>query len=114
VRTLFVMCDNGASILAITRWLQTNEIKTRLGKTLWYTNQVKNLLECRTYAGNRYYRATNISDVVVPKHKRVSGTEQPELIRVKVPAIISQELFDRVQGSSRMVLGSTRKASAHQ
>jgi site-specific DNA recombinase len=97
VRTIFEMYANGESLNVVTRWLQRNDIKTRLGKTLWYTNQVKNILECRTYAGNRYYKATNISDAVVPKHKRGPVSEQPDMICVKVPAIVSQELFDRVQ-----------------
>jgi site-specific DNA recombinase len=101
VRTIFEMCANGVSILAITRWLQRNEIKTKLGKTLWNTVQVKNMLKCRTYAGSRYYRAMNLSDAVVPKHKRGPGAEQSELICVKVPAIVPQEPFDRVQEKLR-------------
>jgi hypothetical protein len=55
------------------------------------------MLKCRTYAGSRYYRAMNLSDAVVPKHKRGPSAEHSELICVKVPAIVSQELFDRVQ-----------------
>jgi site-specific DNA recombinase len=97
VRSMFEMYTNGVGMVAITRWLERNDIKTRLGKTLWNNVQVRSMLECRTYTGNRYYRATNISDAVVPKHKRGPGGEQPEVICVKVPAIVSQELFDAVQ-----------------
>jgi site-specific DNA recombinase len=70
VRTMFEMYAKGAGINGVTKWLERNEIKTRLGKTLWQTVQVKNMLENVTYTGNRYYRPLNISDAVVPKHKR--------------------------------------------
>jgi Recombinase len=49
VRTLFEKFDSGVSIVGLNRWLQANEIKTRFGKTLWHTCQVKNILQCRTY-----------------------------------------------------------------
>jgi hypothetical protein len=88
VRTVVRMYTEGVSIIATTRWLQRSEIKTRLGKTLWHVCQVRAMLECRTYTGNRYYRPMNISDDVVPKHKRGSA-EHEEVICVKVPAIIS-------------------------
>jgi site-specific DNA recombinase len=96
VRQLFEMYGNGASLNTLTRWLEQNEIKTALGRTLWELATLKGILRCRTYTGNRYYRATNISDAVVPKHQR-KATADAEMLCVKVPAIISQELFDRVQ-----------------
>jgi site-specific DNA recombinase len=113
VRSMFEMYTNGVGMVAITRWLERNDIKTRLGKTLWNNVQVRSMLECRTYTGNRYYRTTNISDAVVPKHKRGPGGEQAELICVKVPAIVSQELFAAVQkkllhGPRRYVQPATR------
>jgi site-specific DNA recombinase len=103
VRSIFEMYDNGVSVIAITRWLQRNEIKTKFGKDLWTTLQVRNILRCRTYTGNRYYRPTNISDAVVPKHKRGPSREPSEIICIKVPAIVSEELFDRVQAKIQHV-----------
>ena len=95
VRSIFRMYTEGTSIIAITRWLQRSEIKTKLGKTLWHVCQVRAMLQCRTYTGDRYYRPMNISDAVVPKHRRGPSGEEQEVICVKVPAIISQELLRR-------------------
>jgi site-specific DNA recombinase len=97
VRTLFEKFDSGESMLALTRWLQANDIKTRFGKTLWHAVQVKNILQCPTYTGTRTFHAMNISDAVVPKHQRKPGKEPSEVISIPVPALVSQELFDRVQ-----------------
>jgi hypothetical protein len=87
----------GTSINTLTRWLEQNEARTALGKALWAVVQVKGMLRSRTYTGNRYYRATNVSDAVIPKHERKADCENTETICIKAPAIISQELFDRVQ-----------------
>jgi site-specific DNA recombinase len=114
VRSMFEMCANGVSINAITRWLQRSEIKTKLGKTLWSTIQVKNMLKCPTYAGTRHYRTMNLSDAAVPKHKRGPSAEQRELICVKVPAIVSQELFDAVQRKFQQTAKRYRQPDVHQ
>jgi site-specific DNA recombinase len=97
VRTLFEKFDGGVSIVGLNRWLQANEIKTRFGKTLWHVVQLKNMLQCRTYTGSRHFHPMNISDAVVPKQQRKPGKEPSEVIRVQVPALVPQELFDRVQ-----------------
>jgi DNA invertase Pin-like site-specific DNA recombinase len=97
VRTLFEKFDSGVSLVGLSRWLQASEIKTRFGKTLWHTMQVKNILQSRTYTGTRHFHPMNISDAVVPKHRRQPGKEPSEVIRIQVPALVPQELFDRVQ-----------------
>jgi len=66
VRSIFEMYANGVSLNSITRWLQKNEIKTKFGKTLWSTIQIKNILKSPTYTGNRHYRSLNISDAGYP------------------------------------------------
>jgi site-specific DNA recombinase len=70
VRTMFEMSANGSSLVAISRWLQQNDIKTKLGKSMWSVIQVKCILKNRTYTRTREYRPMNLSDAVVPKHKR--------------------------------------------
>jgi hypothetical protein len=106
VRKLFEMFDNGASLVRLTRWLQANEIKTRFGKTLWSAQQVRNILECRTYTGIRHFHPTNISDAVVPEHRRKPGNGQGEVICIPVPALVSPEVFARVQAK---LLQNTRR-----
>jgi DNA invertase Pin-like site-specific DNA recombinase len=97
VRTLFEKFDSGVSLVGLSRWLQASEIKTRFGKTLWQMVQIKNILRCRTYTGTRHFHPMNISDAVVPKHRRQPGKEPSEVIRIQVPALVPQEVFDRVQ-----------------
>jgi site-specific DNA recombinase len=114
VRTIFEKHANGVSLNSITRWLQKNEIKTKFGKDLWSTLQIKNILRCHTYTGNRHYRAMNISDALIPKHKRGPGGEGRELVVIKVPAIVTQELFDRVQARFQQAGQRYRQPVAHQ
>jgi hypothetical protein len=106
VRTMFERFEGGEGINAICRWLQLNNIKTRYDKSLWSTLQVRNILKCRTYTGERHFRLKNTSDAVVPKHKRGSAAEPSETICMKVPPIVSPELFEKVQAK---LLQNTRR-----
>jgi site-specific DNA recombinase len=113
VRTLFEKFDTGMSLVGLSRWLQASEIKTRFGKTLWQMVQIKNILRCRTYTGTRHFHPMNISDAVVPKHRRQPSKEPSEVIRIQVPALVQQELFDRVQAKLAHISGRYKQPPVH-
>ncbi len=76
VRKIYEMYDQGSTIRAIADWLNGQGIKTLYGKN-FTIGGVSIILKNRKYIGEYRY-----SDVVIP-----GG----------IPAIIEQELFDRVQ-----------------
>jgi site-specific DNA recombinase len=97
VLSIFEMYASGVGLCAITRWLEENEVRTQLGRTAWDTTRLKNMLTNHTYAGTRYFNAV----MTVPSDGKKRGKYVPrarsEWIGVKVPAIVSQDLFDKVQ-----------------
>jgi hypothetical protein len=73
---------------------------------MWRPEQIRYLLKNHTYTGVRYFNS--MRRVMMPSTKRGSTgyakavyRDRSEWIAVKVPAIISQELFDRVQDRFR-------------
>lgn len=87
----------------ITRKLEEMGATTKTGKKLWNYSSMQNMFHKRTYTGMRYF---NTLKTVTEYANPLSGTkmskkliprEKEEWIGIPVPAIISQELFDKVQ-----------------
>ena len=76
VREAFQRYDEGATMTAIRDWLNEQGVKNTQGQKMTY-NSVQHLLNNRRYIGKYTYR-----DIVVPDG---------------IPAIVPQDLFDRVQ-----------------
>ena len=76
VREAFQRYDEGATMTAIRDWLNEQGVKNTRGQKMTY-NSVQHLLNNRRYIGEYTYR-----DIVVPDG---------------IPAIVPQDLFDRVQ-----------------
>jgi site-specific DNA recombinase len=88
----------------IAQQLEERGVAMKTGKRLWRRSFLKDMLHRETYLGVKYFNtvrfereyATPLSDI---KHSTVkrSPRDREEWIGIKVPAIISRELFDRVQ-----------------
>jgi Recombinase len=88
----------------IAQQLEDRGFATKTGKRLWRRSFLKAMLHRETYLGIKYFNtvrfereyATPLSDI---KHSTVkrSPRGREEWIGIKVPAIISRELFERVQ-----------------
>lgn len=83
----FRRCDAGATMTDVRDWLNEQGVKNTRGEKITY-NSVQHLLNNRRYIGEYKYR-----DIVTPD---------------RIPAIVPQDLFDRVQ--ERMA--KNRKAPA--
>ena len=87
VREAFQRYDEGATMTEIRDWLNGQGVRNTQGRKLTY-NSVQHLLNNRRYIGEYVYR-----EIIVPDG---------------IPAIVPQELFDRVQEK----LAKNRKAPA--
>ena len=87
VREAFQRYDEGATMTAVRDWLNEQGVKNTRGQKMTY-NSVQHLLNNRRYIGEYTYR-----DIVVPDG---------------IPAIVPQDLFDRVQEK----LAKNKKAPA--
>jgi site-specific DNA recombinase len=101
VRLIFEMFAEGKGIGYITRSLEERKISTARGKKMW-----RPVLKNHTYTGVKYFNS--MRRVMMPSTKRGSTgylktvhRDRSEWVAVRVPAIISQELFGRVQEKFR-------------
>jgi site-specific DNA recombinase len=109
VRSIFEQYASGsANLFQITRSLERAGVPTRRGKKLWRAPHVRKMLQNHTYTGIRYYnRLTVVKDAPFgTEGTKLVMRDRSEWIAVKVPAIVSHELFERVQ--ERMRQGSQR------
>jgi len=99
VRWMFEAYASGTGVQAITRSLEERGVLTKRGKSLWDTKSLRYLLQNQVYTGIRYYnRMTRAAEPAKGrKHAPLTFRDRSEWVGVPVPAIISQELFDRAQ-----------------
>lgn len=97
VRRIFNEYLEGKSYNAIAKGLTKDGIKTGGGNTKWWDSTVNGILENEKYYGDALLQKTITVDFL--KHKRVDnkGQAQQYMIEGNHPAIISKEIFDRVQ-----------------
>jgi site-specific DNA recombinase len=114
VRHIFEAFADGTPICGIARSLERQGIPTRLGRTLWDSTHLKTILQRHTYAGTRYYNT--VTTITEPcgngsgkRRRTYLPKDQSEWIGVKVPAIISPELFEKVQEKLRQNRGRYRR-----
>lgn len=91
-----------ASWSTIVRYLEDTGATTKMGSKLWDPNKLTNILNTRTYTGTKYFNTRSVKkDLDNPlrkiKYSKKVYKNKSEWIGVKVPAIISQELFDKAQ-----------------
>jgi site-specific DNA recombinase len=87
----------------LSRRLEEQGVPTREGRKLWNVTQIKYILKNESYAGIRYFHTrvhvkTNTRN---PLHKLKYGKkvyrDRSEWIGIKIPAIISRALYDKVK-----------------
>jgi site-specific DNA recombinase len=107
VRSIFEMFASGKyGLVNISRFLEERRIPTRTGRPQWYRDQIKSMLKNETYTGIRYYnRITAATEAGREGKEVIRGKwvfrDRAEWIAVNVPAIVSRELFDKVQEKLR-------------
>jgi site-specific DNA recombinase len=86
----------------ISRFLEEQRISTRTGRPHWHRDQIKFMLKNETYTGVRHYnRMRHATEANREGNEVIRGKwifrDRAEWIAVNVPAIVSRELFDKVQ-----------------
>jgi DNA invertase Pin-like site-specific DNA recombinase len=107
VRSIFEMFASGEfGLVTISRHLEEHRILTSTGRQRWDNDRIKSILMNETYTGTRYFnRIVHATDANREGKKVIRGQwifrDRSEWIAVKVPAIVSRELFDKVQDKLR-------------
>lgn len=81
----------------ICAYLEENGIKTKTGKTKWAPNVIGKMLHNEKYKGCTLIRKTYSDDLLSGKRKKNNGEVTQYYYEDTHPAIVSKELFERVQ-----------------
>ena len=96
VRTIFEMRARGKSLGAISNWLYENEILSPTGRERWSRETISKLLKNEKYVGDVMLQKTFVKDLFSGKQVKNNGERDRYLIQEHHPAIISRELFEKV------------------
>jgi site-specific DNA recombinase len=102
--------DDGASIADLARWLTSQGAPTRTGKHRWDRSVIWGMLRNPAYAGTAVFgktmvlqespglnRVARLQGRSVPRASRTVDRPREEWQQIAVPAIVTQETFQRVQ-----------------
>lgn len=113
--------QHGSTLAAVCRELHSQGIRTRSGKEHWSTSTVRGILRNPAYYGEARYGKKRLSprkpgrrakkgDPVIPRAAKVGvATLLEEQVMIRVPAIVSQSLFD--EAGKRMEENRRRQRS---
>jgi site-specific DNA recombinase len=101
--------DAGTSIAELTRWLTDQGVPTRTGKSRWDRSVVWGMLRNPAYAGQAVFgktmvinespglnRKARLAGRTTPRAAKTVDRPREEWAHIAVPAIVSEETFERV------------------
>jgi site-specific DNA recombinase len=102
--------DEGAAIADLRRWLTDQGVRTRTGKERWDRSVIWGMLRNPAYVGTAVFgktqavhepaglnRTARLAGRTVPRQVRVTDRPAEEWTHIPVPALVDEDIFDRVQ-----------------
>lgn len=97
VRKIFCVYLQGLSFGQIKSYLESQAIKTVTGKEIWDAKTIQNMLKNEKYKGDTMLQKTFTEDFMTGKKSKNIGQRSRYYIKDSHPAIVSAEVFDKVQ-----------------
>lgn len=97
VRKMFELYLQGLSLGQIKAYLESHRIKTVTGKDIWDTKTIQRMLSNEKYKGDTMLQKTFIEDFMTGKKSKNIGQRNRYYVKGSHPAIVSSEVFDKVQ-----------------
>ena len=97
VRLIFELYLRGYTFSQIKKYLEDNGIKTVTGKEVWSANVIQQMLKNEKYKGDMMLQKTFTEDYLNGIRKKNVGQRTRYYVKGSHPAIISSEIFDKVQ-----------------
>lgn len=110
IRRIYTAYLAGKSVPAIASELTKDGVKSHSKNGEWTHSTLQSILTNERYCGDVLLQKTYVTDPISKKVKRNHGELPKVLIKNNHPAIVSRELYDRVQ-QERTRRGSKRKIS---
>ena len=97
VKRIFQEFLDGASPGQIARGLMRDHIKTCTGNTTWYESTIRSMLKNEKYRGDALLQKVFVADYLTKRRVKNTGHLPQYYVEDDHPAIISREMFSRVQ-----------------
>ena len=97
VRKIFDLYLQGLSLGQIKSCLESQGIKTATGKDGWNAKTIRDMLKNEKYKGDTMLQKTFTEDFMTGKKSKNIGQRSKYYVKDSHPAIISAEVFDKVQ-----------------
>ena len=97
VKKIFDLYLQGLSLGQIKSYLESQGIKTAMGKETWDTKTVHKMLKNEKYKGDTMLQKTVTENFMTGKKIKNTGQRNRYYIKDSHPAIVSAEVFDKVQ-----------------
>ena len=97
VKKVFDLYLQGLSLGQIKVYLECRGIKTVTGKEVWDTKTIQKMLKNEKYKGDTMLQKTFTEDFMTGKKSKNIGQRSKYYVKDSHPAIISAEVFDKVQ-----------------
>lgn len=108
VKKIFNMYLDGASVVQLKNYLESNHIKTLHGKDEWSTDTINKMLRNEKYVGDVIYQKTFRTDPI-SKHTIINrGQREKYLVSNNHQAIIDRDTFTLVQAEITRRSGKRR------
>lgn len=97
VRKIFGLYLQGLTFGRIKTYLESMDIKTVTGKEQWDTTTIQKMLKNEKYKGDTLLQKTYTEDFMTGKKLKNIGQRTQYYVSESHPAIVTAEVFDRVQ-----------------
>ena len=97
VRLIFELYLKGYTFSQIKKHLEESGVKTVTGKTVWSANVIQQMLKNEKYKGDMMFQKTFTEDYLNGIRKKNVGQRTRYYVKGSHQAIISPEIFDKVQ-----------------
>lgn len=97
VRKIFDLYLQGLSLGQIKTYLEAQGINTVTGKEIWDTKTIHRMLTNEKYKGDTMLQKTFTEDFMTGKKRKNDGQRNKYYVKDTHPAIVSAEVFDKVQ-----------------
>lgn len=97
VRKIFELYLQGKTFGQVKKYLESVNIKTVTGNEQWDTTTIQKMLKNEKYKGDILLQKTYTEDFMTGRKVKNTGQRKQYYINRSHPAIVSDEVFDRVQ-----------------
>lgn len=97
VGKIFDLYLQGLTLGQIKSYLESQETKTITGKEIWDTKTIQRMLTNEKYKGDTMLQKTFTEDFMTGKKSKNIGQRSRYYVKDSHPAIVSAEVFDKVQ-----------------